>query len=88
MNKKILHLTLHKQWFDEIAEGKKIEEYRDFKDYWKKRLENREYDEVWFRNGYAKDCPFMRVEYKGLRIDEKEYAILLGEIFEIKNWNK
>lgn len=88
MNKKILHLTLHKKWFDQIAKGEKQEEYRDKKEYWKKRLENRKYDEIWFRNGYQKNCPFMKVEYKGLRIDKKEYAILLGKILFIENWNE
>lgn len=34
----ILHLTLTKKWFDEIASGEKIEEYRDLKEYWLKRL--------------------------------------------------
>jgi len=34
----ILHLTLKKQWFDEIASGEKVEEYREIKDYWETRL--------------------------------------------------
>ena len=35
---KILHLTLKKKWFDLIKSGKKTIEYREIKDYWKKRL--------------------------------------------------
>lgn len=35
---KVLHLTLKKKWFDMIASGDKTEEYRDFNDYWIKRL--------------------------------------------------
>jgi len=63
---KILHLTLKKQWFDMIANGMKKEEYREMKPYWHKRLLNREYDLICFRNGYAKDAPRVTVEFKGL----------------------
>lgn len=35
---KTLHLTLKKKWFDMIDSGEKTEEYRELKDYWKKRL--------------------------------------------------
>lgn len=38
MKKKILTLTVSKQWFDMIAAGKKTEEYREIKGYWVKRL--------------------------------------------------
>lgn len=38
MEKKILHLTLKKKWFDMIALGEKKEEYREIKPYWVKRL--------------------------------------------------
>lgn len=64
--KKVLHLTLKKQWFDMIASGVKKEEYRELKPYWHKRLgfaaEN--YDIVQFRNGYRPDSPVVRVELK------------------------
>lgn len=38
MSKKILTLTVSKQWFDMIADGRKAEEYREIKGYWIKRL--------------------------------------------------
>ena len=38
MKKKILTLTVSKQWFDMIADGRKNEEYRKIKGYWVKRL--------------------------------------------------
>jgi hypothetical protein len=38
MKDKVLHLTLNKKWFDLIASGVKIEEYREIKMYWWKRL--------------------------------------------------
>jgi hypothetical protein len=63
---KILHLTLKKQWFDMIASGVKREEYREMKPYWHKRLANRKYDAIQFRNGYSKDAPTMLVELKSI----------------------
>ena len=38
MKKKVLTLTVSNQWFDMIAAGKKIEEYREIKPYWIARL--------------------------------------------------
>ena len=36
--KKVLRLTVSKQWFDMIVAGTKKEEYREIKAYWAKRL--------------------------------------------------
>jgi len=87
---RILHLTLIRKWFDAIASGKKKREYRTIKPYWMKRLWQREYDEIWFRNGYSKGMPFMRVKWKGVTTEQFEgkthYAIILGKILEIKNY--
>jgi len=91
---KILHLTLKKKWFDLIACGKKTVEYRDDKPYWATRLmendgKQKHYDEIWFRNGYSKTSPFMRVEYLGC--DWVDFVpqtangeVLEGPVFEIK----
>ena len=38
MKKKILTLTVSKQWFDKIVACEKTEEYREIKPYWIKRL--------------------------------------------------
>ena len=38
MKKKILTLTVSKQWFDMILAGEKTEEYREIKGYWVKRI--------------------------------------------------
>jgi hypothetical protein len=65
----ILHLTLKREWFDQIACGEKKEEFRQYKPYWKKRLERRKYDAILFRNGYASNAPEMLVEYPGLDRD-------------------
>lgn len=35
-----LYLTLKKKWYDMIASGGKRQEYRDYKQYWKVRIDN------------------------------------------------
>lgn len=92
---KILKATLHRRWFDAIAQGQKTEEYREIKPYWTKRLE-KSYDVVQFKNGYRKDAPVMRVEYLGHQVKtilhpitgrlETVYAIQLGRVLETKNY--
>lgn len=52
---RVLHLTLKHEYFAKIVEGKKPYEFRDLTDYWKSRLEGREYDAMLFRNGYHED---------------------------------
>ena len=84
--KKILHLNLYRKYFDAIVNGTKTIEYRDKTDYWKKRIEGREYDIIKFRNGYAKDAPTMLVEYNGYDITDR-YEIKLGKITEV-NYGK
>jgi hypothetical protein len=86
----ILHLTLEREWFDEIVQGVRNKEYRKYKPYWKTRLEGREYDVVKFRNGYSRNAPEMVVEFRGLTRDGKsrnaDYVIKLGRILELKRW--
>lgn len=81
--KKILHLTLHKKWFDAIKSGEKTTEYRKQKPYWDIRLFGKDYDEVHFRNGYREDCPFMRVECLGIVKVGNMYHIKLGKVLEV-----
>ena len=38
MEKKVLTLTVSKEWFDMIVAGEKTEEYREIKPYWVARL--------------------------------------------------
>ena len=85
---RVSHLSLVRGFFDRIAKGEKPEEYRDRADYWKTRLEGREYDIVRFRNGYGRDVPEMDVEWKGvekvIRKGRSLYAIKLGKIVSRK----
>jgi hypothetical protein len=105
--KRILHLTIKKKWFDLIASGEKNIEYREAKPYWDKRLcqDNgltKTFDEVHFKNGYNKKCPFMRIVFSGIIYTSlnfhkptqgeklktrRFYAIVLGEILEIRKHN-
>lgn len=94
---KVLHLTLHRKWFEQILSRIKREEYRQFKQYWFDRLVDREYDVIVFRNGYSKDAPEMTVEFKGVElktitwdsgVTEEVFAIQLGEILDTKNCDK
>lgn len=67
----ILHLTLHRKWFDLIASGDKKHEFRANTKYWRSRLINRDgtfrvFKEVWFTNGYSVIRPFLRIEFKGI----------------------
>jgi|TARA_R110000823_G_scaffold267178_1_gene387190 ASC-1-like (ASCH) protein len=89
---KILHLNLYRKYFDAIANGTKTIEYRKKTDYWKRRIEDREYDYIQFRNGYAKVAPTMLVEHKGYKEvirtgygNGVEYEIKLGKIIEVSN---
>ena len=84
---KILHLNLYRKYFDAIVNGTKTIEYRDKTDYWKKRIEGKEYDIIKFRNGYAKDAPTMLVEYNGYDITDR-YEIKLGKILGVDKWQK
>ena len=38
MEKKVLTITVSKQWFDMIVSSEKTEEYREIKPYWVSRL--------------------------------------------------
>ncbi len=102
MKKRILHLTLKRIYFDQIAHGIKKEEYREAKRYWEVRLLEpspiysdlnfifKEFDEICFRNGYKKDSPFMRIKCKGIDIkmfkEVRHFVIKLGKILELKNY--
>lgn len=46
-----IHLVLKREWFDMVERGEKLEEYRELKDYWTRRLGL--LDEVVFHRGYT-----------------------------------
>lgn len=72
---KILDLSLTYHWYDEIASGRKKEEYRDITPFWKSRLEQafdgkttfKKYDAIRFRRGrYGKTT--MLVECRSIYV--------------------
>lgn len=86
----ILHLNLHRKFFAAIAARTKRIEYRARTPYWRTRLEDRHYDVIQFRNGYATKAPEMLVQFRGLRRYGKGrnayYAIRLGRILKLTRW--
>ena len=65
---KILDLTLKKRWYEMIESGGKREEYREYKDYWRKRLIDQDklrpkpYTHVRFRYGYTKRTMLYKID--------------------------
>ena len=83
MKKKVLHLSVKKQWFDMISAGEKTEEYREIKPYWIERLTTNcevaydvaaetycgmVYTHVLFINGCRKDSPRIEKEIESITI--------------------
>lgn len=97
MDKRILHLTLIKQWFDLVASGRKLSEFRRIKPYWEKRFyksictkEFKDFDEIHFKNGYSKTAPSMRIELLGFGykefMGEQCFELRLGRVLELKHY--
>ena len=94
MEDKILHLSIKEPYFSEIKNGTKKLEYRQYKEYWTKRLQNpdgsfKQFCFIQFRNGYSKNAPMLKAQFLGTTIikqrislfkREKLYQISLGEI--------
>lgn len=76
----ILHLTLKRRWFDMIASGRKLEEYREIKPHWQRifqdgrvKIAGKFCDPgegllICFSHGYRKDRPQVFVECRGVVI--------------------
>ena len=84
--KRVLHLTLREEFFEKIADGSKKTEFREYKPYWKVRLEGKRYDVIKFRNGYAANAPEMTVRFRGVKRCGKKYEISLRRVLSKKRW--
>ena len=73
-----LYLTLNKEPFYQILSGEKKEEYRRNILYWVKRILKKEFDEIFFRNGYTLGRPWMRVESRYVHVNDVDDIITLG----------
>jgi hypothetical protein len=81
----ILILRVKKQYFDEIKEGTKIEEYREVKPYWKARIENKKFDFVEIVHGYGGER--IRFPWNGYTIKTITHPIfgnIPTEVYAIK----
>jgi hypothetical protein len=78
---KTLHLTIRRKPFDMIASGEKLEEYREIKYYWYRRLLNsstvvdgktvydfKRFDRTEMRNGYGIEAPTLTKKITGIRV--------------------
>ena len=85
-----LHLHVKAEYFHEIKSGRKQEEYRLFKDYWKNRLFHKYYDNVIIYLGYPRKDEKDKVlvfPYKGFEvktITHKQFGNKPVRVFAIK----
>ena len=78
--KKVLTLTVSKQWFDKILSGEKTEEYREIKPYWVARLFHNNSDIVDVRNfasSLAGRTDLLKKYIDAQRIVLKQYTHIL-----------
>ena len=83
--KKILKLTINKEWFSRILSGDKTEEYREVKPYWvarllqkyidAQRIVSKQYTHVLFINGYRKDSPRIEKEIESITIGKPKKGL-------------
>lgn len=91
---KTLYLPLKAKWYNMIESGEKLEEYREIKDYWAKRLidhidnDNKtiftKYDNVCFRYGYTKKSMSFDIESISIGEGKKEWGAPDYFVFIIK----
>lgn len=82
-----LFLILKKEYFDQITQGVKTEEYRQVTDYWQRRLLNRKYNKIIFQLGYQKGAPRIQSDWSGYDIKEVIHPFFNNkktEVFAIK----
>lgn len=80
MEKKVLTLTVSKQWFDKIVSGEKTEEYREIKPYWVARLfqnNSNIVDVRYLASGLAGRTDLLKKYIDAQRIVLKQYTHVL-----------
>lgn len=87
-----LYLVLKNPWFDMIKSGEKKEEYRELTDFWKTRLEGKEFDTLEFVHGYPKkEDMSKRLFFKNpkIRVGEgkPEWGAESGKQYYIITWD-
>ena len=88
MNENTLKLVLKDIWFEKIRSGVKIHEYREYKDFWIKRLSlPNQYSYVEFQKAYRKNPERMKFEIKSIKVLDAKSANDLGiesPVFDIE----
>ena len=92
---KILDLPLIAEWYNMIESGVKTEEYREYKDYWYKRLIDvdalraKPYTHVRFRYGYTKRTMLFELDSITIGVGNPEWGAPQGrEVFILKLGNR
>lgn len=86
----ILDLPLKKKWYEMIESGEKREEYRECKDYWYKRLIDRDnlrakpYTHVRFRYGYTKRTMLFKIDSITIGVGNPNWGAPEYPVFIIK----
>ena len=81
---KILHLPLMAKWYEMIERGEKLEEYREDKPYWQKRLLSNTYDAVKFRYGYTKRTMTFLIKKMRFGRGKREWGAGDNDVFIIE----
>lgn len=87
---KILDLPLKKKWYEMIESGGKREEYREYKDYWYKRLIDQDtlrlkpYTHVRFRYGYTKRTMLFKIDSITVDVGNPDWGAPEYPVFIIK----
>lgn len=69
-----IHLFLKHKWYDLIKSGVKKEEYRDIKDYYRKKFENNTYHNVIFHRGYTSTKTKYKIENISIGKGKQEWG--------------
>ena len=80
---KTLFLPLKAKWYELIEKGIKTEEYREIKDFWFKRLTNKNFKYVQFSYGYTKRTMTFICEGIEIGTGKPEWGAKLGKAYFI-----
>lgn len=67
LDNRMLHLHLKGEYFDQINNGTKLEEYRLYNEYWKRRLLGRTYEGIVIKRGYPKRSDISKIIQRAWR---------------------
>jgi len=96
---KTLTLTIAEPWFSMIRDGKKKEEYREIKPYYKRRFQFKKFEKyslfkcfdlLVLRNGYRADSPKITLKNPRIRIGQgrPEWGAEPGKTYFIITWEE